>query len=397
MSEVEGALEGVHVLDLTDERGIYGAKLLADLGADVDRPEPPDGDPLRKRGPFINAGEENSGDGDKTSLWHVFFASNRRFFAVDPETDAGREQIQRLVNRADVILTCDGNFALDAADLTEAQQRRPELVVVETTSFGSDGPWRHYLAPDLIAGALGGFCATTGDVETPPLKGFGELNFMVSGVYGAIAALSALHHVRQKGQGQSVDLSVHECIASCLEQVFMSCWYDEFIGTTIPGLPRRGSLHWSNAYVVMQAVGGSIMITPAPDFMAQIMWLVQEDAHEDLLDEKYLDPENMVETIRRLMELLRKWVGTRDVEELFHEAQARHTPYGWVLPIEDVADNPQLEARKWWVPYETEGGGVKGPGAPYHFSSTPWAMGPHGSVGADSEEVLADIGWESTP
>ena len=402
MSEgnVKGALSGVHVLDLTDERGIYGAKVIADLGADVIRPEPLSGDPLRRRGPHRKPGAGGDADGT-TSLWHAFFASNRRFFAVDANSEAGQRQIEALVERADIVLCCDGNFALQAANLAAAQKKKPELVVIDVSSFGPDGPWADFIAPDLVAGALGGFNATTGDADTPPLKGFGDLNFMVSGAYVGIAALAALYHARKKGVGQHVDISVHECIVSCLEHVLMCCWYDEYLPVTVPGLARQGSLHWSRAYTVMDAKKGSILVTPAPDIEAQIFWLVQEDAFEDLLDEKYSDPENAVETTRRVMEVLQKWVATKDAEELFLEGQSRHAPYGQVLPVENVGENPQLNAREWWVEYTPKSAAhrqasCKGPGAPYHFSATPWAMGSYGRPGEDTESILADIGWENS-
>jgi crotonobetainyl-CoA:carnitine CoA-transferase CaiB-like acyl-CoA transferase len=398
--KVKGALSGVRVLDLTDERGIYGAKVIADLGADVIRPESLTGDPLRRRGPH----QEGGADGT-SSLWHAFFASNRRFFSLDVNSDTGRSQIGKLVERSDIVLCCEGHFALDAANLTDARKKKPELIVIDVSSFGPDGPWADFIAPDLVAGALGGFNATTGDADTPPLKGFGDLNFMVSGAYVAIAALAALHHARKNGVGQHVDVSVHECIVSCLEHVLMCCWYDEHSPVTVPGLARQGSLHWSRAYTVMDAKKGSIMVTPAPDIEAQIFWLVQEDAFEDLLDEKYSDPENAVETTRRVMEVLQKWVSTKDAEELFLEGQSRHAPYGQVLPIESVGENPQLQARKWWVDYTRKSAGdsnaskahlktnCKGPGAPYHFSATPWSIGPYGRPGEDTESILADIGW----
>ena len=74
---MSGPLSNVRIIDLTDEKSIYGAKLLADLGADVVRPEPPAGDPLRRRGPFK----------DEQSLWHIFFASSRRFVCIDLPED----------------------------------------------------------------------------------------------------------------------------------------------------------------------------------------------------------------------------------------------------------------------------------------------------------------------
>ena len=380
----ESALAAVRVLDLTDERGIYGAKLLADLGADVVRVEPSagaartraareglaprkkealGGDPLRQRGPHH----------DGASLWHAFFASSRRMVALDLETADGRAKLAALVNDADAVLACAGSFAVEAADLAAAQRKRPQLVVIEASSFGADGPWRDLLAPDLIAGALGGAVATTGDADTPPLKTFGELNFVLSGAYAAIAVLAALYRQRRTGLGDHGTVSVHESIASCLEHVLMWVVYQRHLPNAAgPVLERRGSRHWSNAYEVMAAKGGSIMVTPTPNIDNQLVWLVEQEAQQDLLDPKYQEAPNRGAYIRRFMEVLREWVAARDVEELFFEAQERHSPYGWVLPVDKVAENPQLEARGWWQPYPIGAATVRGPGAPYRFSDTPW-------------------------
>ena len=387
----KSALESVRVVDLTDARAIYGAKLLADLGADVVRPEPPDGDPLRSRGPHA----EGASDGP-SSLWHAFFASSRRFFAVDPAIPAGREQLQCLIDRADVVLANTDAFAVEEARLDEARARRDELVVVEVSSFGPDGPWSDYIAPDLVAGALGGAVGTTGDADTPPLKAFGELNFMLSGAYAAIAALAGLHCVRRTGLGQRVHVPVHECIASALEHVFMWYWYqDRLANAERPVLERRGSLHWTNAYQVMRARKGAVMVTPIPDLDGQLVWLLENGLGEDLLDPDYQLPERRREFVLRLMETLRQWVATGDAEDLFLEAQSRHLPYGHVKRIDEVAENPHLAARDWWRPHPLEGERtVQGPGAPYRFSETPWALGPHGAAGSDTDAILDEIGWE---
>jgi len=381
----EGALAGVRILDLSDERNIYGAKLLADLGADVVRPEIPIGDPLRKRGPTAK---------DGTSLWHLFFASNRRFIALDMTSTADVEKLQELGNRADIVLTQDSGFG-NHFDIQVARKANNKLIIVDTTSFGREGPWANFKAPDLIAGALAGAVATTGDKDTPPLKTFGELNFIVSGTYCAIAALSALHETRHSGEGQRVDVSVHECITSCLEQVLMWYWYhDRLTMADGPVMPRQGAVHWTGAYVVMQAKGGSIMVTPAPDLQAQLAWLVEEGVHEDLLDPKYQEPENYPLLVMRLMGILRAWVAEQDVETLFEKAQARHMPYGWVLPMEKVGDNPQLNARHWWVPYRAGELETTGPGAPYHFSDTPWQMDESESFSISPQQIMNELGWE---
>ncbi len=390
MSEPHGPLNEVRIVDLTDERGIFGGKLLADLGADVVRPEPPGGDPLRRRGPRLESASEGA-----DSLWHAFFASSRRFFCLDLDSEAGNAQLDALIDRAHIVLCCTGAFGAEQERLDAALSRQPELVVVEVSSFGKEGPWRDYLAPDIVAGALGGAVAPTGDADTPPLKVFGDLNFMLSGVYVAIAALGALHHARERKTGQRAHVPVHECIASSLEQVLMWYWYhDRLPMAKGPVLERRGSLHWTNGYQTMRGRDGYVMVTGAPNRDAQLAWLIEEDAAGDLWDPKYQDPENREEFTAALMQRLREWVAMRDVEPLFQEAQSRGMAYGHVVPVERVADNPHLKARDWWTNYLPS---VRGPGAPYHFSGTPWKIGPYGDVDSDTEAVLSDIGWTKSP
>ena len=351
-----GPLASVRVIDLTDDRAIYAGKLLADLGAEVVRVEPEGGDPLRQRAPFHDNG---------ASLWHAFFASSRRFLNGDADA------IAELAQSADIILDCER--LPDPEALLEAN---PGLVIVDVTSFGRSGPWRDYQAPGLVAEALGGIAATSGDVDTPPLKLYGDQYAFVGGVYAAIGALAALRHARETGEGQIVRLSVHEALCSILEHVLMWAWYHEMLPFGDgPVLRRQGSLHWSGAYVVMQAIGGSIMITPTPDFSRQAAWLVEEGRGLELLDERFSDPANVAEMIDLTMTRLHEWVATKEVEPFFHEAQARHHPYGWVMTTPEVAGNPQLEARDWWTEYPVGDATVSGPGAPYHFSDTPWRIG----------------------
>ena len=383
--DTSAALEAVRVLDLADDRAIYAGKLLGDLGAQVLRLEPSGGDPLRGRGPTHNG----------QSLWHAFFASSRQH--ARPRSDA--EAIRALAVHAEILLDCG---RLQAAGIAhdELLSANPALVIVDVSSFGPDGPWADYQAPALVAEALGGIAATCGDADTPPLKLFGDQYAFIAGVYAAIGALAALRSARGTGQGQVVRLAVHEALASVLEHVLMWAWHSEQLPFGAGGagafLPRQGSLHWSRAYQVMQARGGSIMVTPTPDFQKQLAWLVEEDAHADLLDPKYAEPENLVLMIERSMEVLRRWAAEKEVEPFFHEAQRRHHPFGWVMSVPEVAANPQLEARGWWVDYPLGGGAAAGPGAPYQLAETPARVGgdPSEPAPASAEQILSAIGWD---
>ena len=135
------------------------------------------------------------------------------------------------------------------------------------------------------------------------------------------------------------------------------------------------------------------MITPTPNIEAQLTWLIEEDAFEDLLDPMYMEPENVQLLIQRIMEVLTTWAGEKDVEALFLAAQERHAPYGWVLPIEKVAENPQLAFREWWQDYKIGAETIKGPGAPYHLSENPWQLQHHRHLNDNTDDILKEIGW----
>ncbi len=385
----DGALASVRVLDLTDQRAIYGAKLLADLGATVIRIEPPEGDPLRQRGPRFATSE-----GSDHSLYYANYASNRRSVTVDPTSEDGRAQLRQLAGSVDIVIDT-GTLAAANIEVDALLADHPALIVVSVSSFGPTGPWADYLTTDLVTGALGGLVATTGDIDTRPLNTYGELNFGTTGAYAAIGALAALNHARETGEGQLVELAAHEAIPSCLEHVLMWVWHQDLLPIAFNDtLPRRGSLHWTDAYEVMTARDGSIMVTVTPDPMKQLAWLVEAGAEQDLLDPKYIDPEQPRLLSMRIMEVLRDWVPGWNVEEFFFEAQNRHFPYGWVLSPDRVAASPQFEARSWWADYHLDGDTVRGPGAPYHLEGTPIpttrTIEP---PGASTEDILAEIGW----
>ena len=383
MTERSKALLRTRILDLSDEKSIYGVKMLADLGACVVRPEPPDGDQLRNRGPF----DKESGE----SLWFAYFGSSRRNYKVD-ELSPG--VLNPLLEHADLCFIGPDNPFSKLIDIDSATSLNPNLVVVDCSSFGSEGPWGDYKAPDLVAGALGGSAGVTGDADSPPLKLFGDLNFTLSGAYAAIAGLAGLAHARKAGEGQKIEVPVHECIASSLEHVFMWYFYNHhFPNARAQALERRGSLHWTNLYVVMPTKDGSMMVTPTPNIDAQLAWLIEEDAFQDLLDPKYEEPENRRLYYQRLMEVIREWVSEQESETLFFNAQERHSPYGWVHSVDQVSENPQLEARDWWQKTTVGERQVRAPGVPCRFLKTPGVVSDSEVIDGSPELVADTLGW----
>ena len=387
MKDKSRALGNVRIVDLTDERAIYGVKLLSDLGAQTVRPVPIEGDPLNQRGPF----EKESGK----SLWYAHYVSNRKVVRFD-QSESARSQLHELCVRADLVIVNDDHAFESILDCEKIQGSNKRVVIVECSSFGQDGPWKDFLGPDLVAGALGGSVAVTGDVDTSPINLFGGLNFVVSGLYVAIASLAALHNVRNTGKGQKVHVPVHECIASCLEHVFM--WYlnaPAFRHATGRALKRRGSLHWTNLYEVVSARNGNIMVTPTPSLDNQLVWLIEEDVYDDLLDDKYYEEGNRGAWARRMMEILRDWVAKKDVESLFFEAQQRHCPFGWVHDISQVAENPHLSATKFWQSILIGNKNVQSVGAPYRLQESPAQVKESEQVSLFHDDVLSAVGWDT--
>jgi crotonobetainyl-CoA:carnitine CoA-transferase CaiB-like acyl-CoA transferase len=201
-----GALSGYRVLDLTDSHGAYCTRLLADLGADVIKIEPPGGDPLRQAPPF--AGGEP--DPEK-SLYFLYRNTNKRGVTLDLGTSAGKTAFQRLVKTADVLVDNlpPGRLADLGLDYPVLRDINPHLVMASISEFGPTGPYRDFKGSNLVACALSGILISSGFSERPCLMP-GTPAYDAASLVAAIAILAALYHRGITGQGQYIHTSVHE-------------------------------------------------------------------------------------------------------------------------------------------------------------------------------------------
>ena len=179
------------VLDLADETGVFCTKLLADYGADVIKVEPPTGDSARSRGPFLND-EPN----DESSLYFLFYNTNKRSITLNLETSTGRSLFRRLVESADVLVETFPVGYLEAMDLGYPSLKllNPGLVMASITPFGGTGPWKDYLSSDLVSMAASGYMQITGDPDEPPLRLGNEHSHFPASQYAATAILAGLYH-----------------------------------------------------------------------------------------------------------------------------------------------------------------------------------------------------------
>ncbi len=335
----EGPLAGVRVIEAAGWNGVLAGRLLAEAGAEVVRVVPPAGDPLDREPPYFG--------GTDVSIQSTFYNVGKRVAELDLESPAGAQVFLDLAAGADLLIEDwpAGNPPIANEALESAN---PALVRVSVTPMGQDGPWRDWRVNDLVANALCGSAWLTGDSSSPPISGYGNQSHHTVGLYAAVVALAGLHWARRTGRGVHIDLSAHEALVTCTEQLLMQWFFPN--GTWGSPIARRqGSLHWSGAYEVYPARDGRGVMVTASLKLTEVLvpWLVECGAAGDLADRaKYPDVIAMVKNLPYVMQVLREWVATWDGEALFYEGQRRHQPFGVVWNIEEaLARSPQIGAR----------------------------------------------------
>jgi crotonobetainyl-CoA:carnitine CoA-transferase CaiB-like acyl-CoA transferase len=200
-------LDGIRVVDATDEKGELCARLLADLGADVIRLEPPGGATARRLPPFA--------PGSGESLSFALRNAGKRGATLDLASATGRSLLGRLLARVDVLVESytAADPALAALDPEPLCAAHPRLIVTSISDFGRSGPHAHYVGTDLTGFAIGGMMYRSGAAEKPPVAAPGQFAYDAAGVHAALATVLALWQRLRTGRGQHLDVSVQESVA----------------------------------------------------------------------------------------------------------------------------------------------------------------------------------------
>lgn len=405
------ALGDVRVLDLAGEIGQYCTKLLADLGADVIKIEPPGGDPVRRLPPFYH------GDGEHSLYWFILNTS-KRSVTLDITKPQGRELFERLVKTADVVVETFEPGYLDSLGLgyQGLSRIKPDIILTSITGFGQWGPHAHYKAPDIVGVAMGGIMWLAGDPQDPPNVPPWRQGFISASIHGTTGTLTALYHRDVTGEGQHVDVSMQEAL-SIAQETAMQSWdmletlrvrngHRGIIPIDVPGIGTYECKDgWVYGYV--GAPGG------AP-WSELLQWMIDEGMAEDLDSEEYREfigelnlrflntimsdmasiGRNLAR-LRHIDEVLRRFAKSKTKMEMYEGGQNRRLLIGIVSTPEDIAKNPQLQHRRWLTPVEhlELGNTILYPGPPYRLTETPWAIRRRPpQVGEHNEEVLSELG-----
>ncbi|HZQ36078.1 MAG TPA: CoA transferase, partial [Dehalococcoidia bacterium] len=368
------ALSDVRVLDLsTSVAGDYCTKLLADLGADVLKVEPPEGDPVRRLGPF-RGGKPDA----ETGGLHLYLNANKRSITANLDEAADRGRIRELARGADMLVEtfAPGRLAALGLDHEALAQENPRLIVASLTPFGQTGPWKGWLSDEIVEYAVGGYMYFGGDAAKPPLMVPGFQSGYQLGMQAAVHLLAALFHARETGQGQWIDASAMEAFLSA-HSWLTTAW--SHTGTVL----RR------TATDLNRCKDGWIYYFSGP-FSQNALLLMERP---DLLDDpRFADFPSWVANGAVLREIWDAWSADRTKTEIYHAAQELRVPVAPVNTVQDLYESPQLAARDWFVEVEhPRAGRVRQPGFPYKLSGTPPAisrpapqLGEHGPAATAS-------------
>jgi crotonobetainyl-CoA:carnitine CoA-transferase CaiB-like acyl-CoA transferase len=379
------SLEGLRVLDLTHMlSGPYAAMMLADLGAETIKIEPPEeGEGTRK---LLAGDPRNSRHG--MGAYFLTLNRNKKSVTLDLKHPRGQALFRRLVEESDVVIY---NFAVGVAerlgvDHATLSALNPRIVTCSITGFGETGPHRDWVSFDLVAQGAGGGMSITGRPGDAPTRSGIPIGDLGGGVMGVIGVLAALQARVTTGQGQHVDISMQDAQVSLLN--YMATMY--FLSGEVPG--PLGNSHFVHVpYGTFPTADGWIIIAVIFDgFWAQLVKLVELPELDT--------PANRTQPGR--------WADRERIERLLSARLALQPSAYWLerlraaripcAPVNDLAaalDDPQTRAREMVVRVpDGRGGTVEMPGNPIKLSHTgddvftaPPTLGQH------TDEVLSAL------
>ncbi|MCX6021364.1 MAG: CoA transferase [Chloroflexi bacterium] len=377
-----GALDGIRVLELGGDKGEYGTKILADLGADVIKIEPPSGDPGRRIPPF--AGDIPH---PERSLRFLYRNVNKRGITLDIESPDGQGILKRLIQSADIVLESYPPGYLDRLGLGYAalQESAPRVIWASVTDFGEDGPYRDYKGSDIVNFAMSGAMYAGGMPESAPCVMPGSPAADAASTYAGVAIMMAFWSRNTTGEGQHIEVSIQEAGLAALYPWSITGYSYAPVSPTAVPLNPRGSMGNAPGYATSD--GYVRLATNVPRHWESLVAML--GSPEVLLLPEWQDPNYRRTNADALQAIVGAETQKFPKEQLFREAQRNGIPSTPVNTLAEWANDENTQARGFFVPVEHPVAGRGDyPGPPYQMTETPIeirraARGLWRRVGAD--------------
>ncbi|MEO5899640.1 MAG: CoA transferase [Ilumatobacteraceae bacterium] len=371
-----GPLDGIKVVELSDELCAWAGKLMADLGATVVVVEPPAGSKQRNYGPFLS-----DEVGPERSLWWWHYNTSKRSMVIDESDAADLARLDRLIGAADVVL------AARPLDHDALAAGHPALISVSVLAPDN--------STDLTLLAEGGPVWSCGydDHSVPPVRGGGNQGLHTASHWAVLSTLVALLEREESGEGQHIDvdaLAASNVTTEVATYGWLACDFEVFRQTgrhagAVASMPTQ--LRCADG----KYVNAGILARKPAEFDIVLRWLDSHGLREEFPLTPFLEMgasgiEINARTLKDDPVVLEVVMSVREAQEFvssrvtaydfFTSAQSLGLAAGIVYAPEDLFDDPHLQARGWPTPVDHDdlGESYVYAGAPYRFSATPWAI-----------------------
>lgn len=377
-------LDGIKVLDLTHfHAGPYATMILGDMGADVIKVEPPEGDPIRALGTTFVGGE---------SHFFLTFNRNKRSIVLDIKSERGLEVLLQLVANSDVFVH---NFRPGVAErlgisYARVREVRPEIVYCAMSAFGQTGPYARKPAVDTIVQGMSGLMSITGERGGEPVQVGASIADTAGSLMAVRGILLALFARERFGVGQEVQVSMLDGTIT-----LVAGREGPYFATGEIPVPEGNVNRQVAPFQTFHTADGSIVITVVHDRS----WAAFCGAigREDLTaDERFHDNQARVRNRTELVELLDEILATRSTAEWLEIFEEHQVMAGPINNLEQVFNDPQvLENEMVMTMDHPTAGSLRTIGIPVKMSATPGSIRRHPPLlGEHTREVLTELGVE---
>ena len=328
----QGPLTDIRLVELGQLiAGPYCGQLMADMGADVIKVEPPgQGDPMRVWG---------RGD---YPLWWSVCARNKRVITANLREEEGQELVRKLISQADMVLENfrPGTMERWGMSYEELSKDNPGLIMIRVSGYGQTGPYSKRAGYAAIGEAMGGMRYLCGEPDRQPSRAGLSIGDTLAATFACNGALAALHHRERTGEGQVIDASIYEAVLNVMEatvpEYTVSNYIRERSGSTLPSVAP------SNIY---DCKDGIFLIAANQDTVFARLTATMGQP-ELATDERFNDHTSRGANMEVLDDIINAWTGTRTVDEVEALMQEAGVPAGRIYRAPEMLDDPHYQARE---------------------------------------------------
>ena len=376
----EGALFGIKVIDLTRVlSGPFCTMLLADMGAEVIKVEPPKGDNVRNQGDMVEG----------FSSYFAQFNRNKKSIVLDLYKESEKEILKSLLLDADIVVDNfkAGVFAKMGFDDETLKLINPRSIRASVNGFGSKGVMSDRPAFDFIAQALSGFMSVNGTEETGPMRAAMPISDLVAGLYCAFGIVCALQARSRNNEGQRVEASLTSSLVSMM--AYLSS--ESFVKGKAPN--KSGNNHPILApYGLFKSSDGEVAVAPASDKFCNVFLKCIELS--DLLDQDlYKNNENRMKNRESLNNIINDKMSKKSSDFWIEKLNDAGCPAAKVASLPDALNSQLIKDSEMIISSSgPEGRKIKMTGFPVKLSETPARLylSPP-LLGEHTEEILKTI------